>query len=83
MNLNCFADCKCVAVSAIGHPGVEFELLLQVVALLLQVANLSQDYSRLSEQSPVNVLVRKKSVTGVSWRTCDPRTSTTAFRAVG
>ena len=63
MNLNCFTDCKGVAVSAIGHPGVELELLLQdvVSSFILQVPNLSRDYSCFSEQSLVDVLINNTS----------------------
>ena len=48
MNLDCLADCKGVAVGALGHSGVEFELLLQVFASFLQIPYLGPDFNQLS-----------------------------------
>ena len=57
MNLVGLADCKGVAVGALGHPRVELELLLQVFASFLQIPHLSQHFNRLAGQYPALVLL--------------------------
>ena len=41
--LDCLTACKGVAISALGHPRVKFELLFQVVSSFLQLTFLGQD----------------------------------------
>ena len=70
MNLVGLADCKGVAVGALGHPRVELELLLQVLASFLQVPNLGPHFNQAVEGSCA--FTRENSVTGINWRTCRP-----------
>ena len=80
MNLVGLADCKGVAVGALGHPRVELELLLQVLASFLQVPYLGPHSISLRDRC---AFTRGNSVTGINCRTCSPWTSTLASRAVG
>ena len=48
MNLVGLADCKGVAVGALGHPRVELELLLQMFPSFLEVPYLGPDFNQLA-----------------------------------